>query len=58
MVAENPNFFKDIISILEKDQRYLVLGKGMKEQRRNILLSYIEKMERRGPPPSIHASNN
>ncbi|MEN2497326.1 MAG: transcription elongation regulator [Marteilia pararefringens] len=55
-LEENPGMFTDIIAILEKDQRYLIMNKHMKEERRNLLISHIEKMERLGAPPSIHVS--
>ncbi|MES1902704.1 MAG: transcription elongation regulator [Paramarteilia canceri] len=58
-LEENQNLFKDIISVLEKDKRYLILGKSMKDKRGDILVDYIEKLETNGPVvQSIHTKVN
>ncbi|XP_078586980.1 transcription elongation regulator 1-like isoform X1 [Branchiostoma floridae x Branchiostoma japonicum] len=46
---------KDVEKLLEKDKRYLVLD-CVPEERRKLLMSYIEDLDRRGPPPPPTAS--
>ena len=45
----------DIEEVLSKDRRYLDLD-GFKDERRNILMDFLEEVERRGPPPPPTAS--
>ncbi|KAI8492875.1 transcription elongation regulator [Branchiostoma belcheri] len=46
---------KDVEKLLEKDKRYLVLD-CVPDERRKLLMSYIEDLDRRGPPPPPTAS--
>ena len=45
----------DIEEVLSKDRRYLDLD-GFKDERHNILMDFLEDVERRGPPPPPTAS--
>jgi transcription elongation regulator 1 len=45
----------EIEEVLSKDRRYLDL-EGFKDERTNILMDYLEEVERRGPPPPPTAS--
>lgn len=45
----------DIEEVLSKDRRYLDLD-GFKDERHNILMDFLEEVERRGPPPPPTAS--
>ena len=40
----------DIIDVLSKDKRFLIL-ECIPEDREGILMSYLEDLEKRGPPP-------
>ena len=45
----------EIEEVLSKDRRYLDLD-GFKDERTNILMDFLEEVERRGPPPPPTAS--
>nr|XP_006816425.1 PREDICTED: transcription elongation regulator 1-like [Saccoglossus kowalevskii] len=47
--------YKDIEQILQKDKRYLVLD-SVPEERKKLLLSYIDDLSMKGPPPPPTAS--
>ena len=46
---------RDIIEVLRKDRRYLVLD-SLAEDRSAILMAYMEELDKRGPPPPPTAS--
>ena len=46
---------RDIVDVLRKDRRYLVLD-SLPEDRSSILMAYMEELEKRGPPPPPTAS--
>ncbi|ESO00595.1 hypothetical protein HELRODRAFT_82938, partial [Helobdella robusta] len=50
LATDSTQHLKDIIAILQKDKRYLVLD-TMPEERIEILTSYIEEIANRGPSP-------
>ena len=45
-----------VVVFLQNDQRHLVLD-CVADERRQILLSYIEELERKGQPPPPTASD-
>ncbi|CAI9726451.1 transcription elongation regulator 1-like [Octopus vulgaris] len=55
MIEENEIHLKDIETILQNDRRYLVLD-CIAEDRKKILLSYIDDLDRKGVPPPPTAS--
>ncbi|XP_067313225.1 transcription elongation regulator 1a isoform X2 [Pseudorasbora parva] len=50
LMLESEQHLSDIEKILQKDKRYLVLD-CMSEERHNLLMGYVEELDRRGPPP-------
>ncbi len=46
----------EIEELLSKDRRYIDMGEGLADARVDILMSYMEELERRGPPPPPTAS--
>lgn len=52
---ESDTHLKDIEKILENDKRYLVLD-CIPEDRRKLIITYIEDLDKRGPPPPPTAS--
>ncbi|XP_041371055.1 transcription elongation regulator 1-like [Gigantopelta aegis] len=55
MMEENENFIKDIEKMLQNDKRYLILD-CVADERKKMLIQYIEDLERKGPPPPPTAS--
>uniref|UniRef100_A0A8C9V5R3 Transcription elongation regulator 1 n=1 Tax=Scleropages formosus TaxID=113540 RepID=A0A8C9V5R3_SCLFO len=55
LIQESDQHLKDIEKILQNDKRYLVLD-CVPEERRKLIMSYIEDLDRRGPPPPPTAS--
>jgi transcription elongation regulator 1 len=55
LMRDSDQHIKDIMTILQNDQRHLVLD-CIADERRQILLSYIEDLERKGQPPPPTAS--
>lgn len=47
---ESDQALKDIESTLKKDRRYLQLD-CVKHDRQDMLMAWLEELERRGPPP-------
>lgn len=45
----------EIEELLKKDKRFLDL-EGLQDERKTILYSYFEELEKRGPPPPPTAS--
>ncbi len=45
-----------MLSLLQKDQRYLIL-ECIKNEREDILMDYITDLQRRGPPPPPTATH-
>ncbi|XP_025202962.1 transcription elongation regulator 1-like [Melanaphis sacchari] len=43
-------YFKELVDILSKDKRYLFLD-SIADERLELIVSYIEELEKRGPPP-------
>jgi transcription elongation regulator 1 len=54
-IAENDSHMREIISLLEKDKRYLFL-EDFDENRKQILDEYIDELDKKGPPPPPTAS--
>ncbi|GIX95506.1 transcription elongation regulator 1 [Caerostris extrusa] len=54
-LIEESEHLSDIEKVLENDKRYLVL-QCKEDERTELLMSYIETMERKGPPPPPTAS--
>lgn len=54
-VRENENHMQEIEDILKNDGRYLVLD-HIPEERTQLILNYLEELDRRGPPPPPTAS--
>ncbi|XP_051959947.1 transcription elongation regulator 1-like [Xyrauchen texanus] len=54
-MQESDQHLKDIENILQNDKRYLVL-ECVPEERRKLIMFYIEDLDRRGPPPPPTAS--
>ncbi|KAL3197435.1 hypothetical protein MRX96_053897 [Rhipicephalus microplus] len=44
-----------LLVYVKKDKRYLVLG-CIPDERRKLLMAYVEDLDRRGPPPPPTAS--
>lgn len=55
MIDESDQHLQDIIAVLQNDQRYLILD-CVEDERREILMEYIEELDRKGPPPPPTAS--
>lgn len=55
MVQENESHLKEIEEILKKDKRYLILD-YMPDERTRLLKTYLEELDKRGPPPPPTAS--
>lgn len=56
LTEESDQHLQDIISVLQNDKRYLVLD-CVEDERREILMNYIDELARRGPPPPPTASD-
>uniref|UniRef100_A0A1Y1K130 FF domain-containing protein n=2 Tax=Photinus pyralis TaxID=7054 RepID=A0A1Y1K130_PHOPY len=54
-LRENENHMQEIEDILKNDRRYLVLD-HIPEERTQLILNYLEELDRRGPPPPPTAS--
>ena len=50
LIDESDQHLQDIVAILQNDQRYLILD-CIEDERREILLNYVDDLERKGPPP-------
>ncbi|XP_051945143.1 transcription elongation regulator 1-like isoform X3 [Xyrauchen texanus] len=50
LMQESEQHLSDIENILQKDKRYLLLD-CMSEDRQKLLISYVDELDRRGPPP-------
>ncbi|KAG8237630.1 hypothetical protein J437_LFUL017399 [Ladona fulva] len=55
MVQENEQHMRDIEDILKKDRRYLILD-YIPEERKKLIVTYLEDLDKRGPPPPPTAS--
>lgn len=55
LLQESDQHLKDVEKILQNDKRYLVL-ECVPEERRKLIMFYIEDLDRRGPPPPPTAS--
>ncbi|XP_066573145.1 transcription elongation regulator 1 isoform X2 [Amia ocellicauda] len=55
LIQESDQHLKDTEKILQNDKRYLVLD-CVPEERRKLIMAYIEDLDRRGPPPPPTAS--
>uniref|UniRef100_W5MS97 Transcription elongation regulator 1 n=1 Tax=Lepisosteus oculatus TaxID=7918 RepID=W5MS97_LEPOC len=55
LIQESDQHLKDVEKILQNDKRYLVLD-CVPEERRKLIMAYIEDLDRRGPPPPPTAS--
>ncbi|XP_068572233.1 transcription elongation regulator 1 isoform X9 [Cebidichthys violaceus] len=55
LIQESEQHLKDVEKILQNDKRYLVL-ECVPEERRKLIMFYIEDLDRRGPPPPPTAS--
>ncbi|XP_013778549.1 transcription elongation regulator 1-like [Limulus polyphemus] len=55
MIEESEQHLIDIETVLQKDKRYLILD-SIADERRKLLMAYIEDLDRRGPPPPPTAS--
>ncbi|XP_077597043.1 transcription elongation regulator 1 isoform X2 [Stigmatopora nigra] len=54
-IQESEQHLKDVEKILQNDKRYLVLD-CVPDERRKLIMFYIEDLDRRGPPPPPTAS--
>jgi transcription elongation regulator 1 len=50
MIEESDQHLKDVENVLQNDKRYLVL-ECVKDERKGMLLSHLEDLARKGPPP-------
>ena len=50
LIDESDQHLQDVIAVLQNDQRYLQLD-CVEDERREILMAYVEELERKGPPP-------
>uniref|UniRef100_A0A0K0FL28 Transcription elongation regulator 1 (inferred by orthology to a human protein) n=1 Tax=Strongyloides venezuelensis TaxID=75913 RepID=A0A0K0FL28_STRVS len=57
LAEENEQHLLDILSILEKDNRYLILN-DIPMKREKIFMEYIEKLDKYGPPPPPTSSES
>ncbi|KAF8764236.1 Transcription elongation regulator 1 like protein [Argiope bruennichi] len=55
-LMKTSNHLENIEKALEQDQRYLIL-KCVEKERKEILLSYIDKLHHKGPPPPPTATD-
>ncbi|GAB6025446.1 hypothetical protein CHUAL_011191 [Chamberlinius hualienensis] len=55
LLEESEQHLPDIEKILENDKRYLVLD-CIPDERKKLILTYIEDLDKRGPPPPPTAS--
>ncbi|TNN66448.1 Transcription elongation regulator 1 [Liparis tanakae] len=55
LIQESEQHLKDVEKILQNDKRYLIL-ECVPEERRKLIMFYIEDLDRRGPPPPPTAS--
>jgi transcription elongation regulator 1 len=55
LIDESDQHLQDIIAVLQNDQRYLVLD-HFADERREILMAYVEHLHQKGPPPPPTAS--
>uniref|UniRef100_A0A8C8C1Y1 Transcription elongation regulator 1 n=1 Tax=Oncorhynchus tshawytscha TaxID=74940 RepID=A0A8C8C1Y1_ONCTS len=55
LLQESDQHLKDVEKVLQNDKRYLVLD-CVPDERRKLLMFYIEDLDRRGPPPPPTAS--
>uniref|UniRef100_A0AAY4CT09 Transcription elongation regulator 1 n=1 Tax=Denticeps clupeoides TaxID=299321 RepID=A0AAY4CT09_9TELE len=55
LLFDSDQHLHDIENILQNDKRYLVLN-CVPDERHKLLISYIEDLDRRGPPPPPTAS--
>lgn len=55
LVQENEQHIREIEEILKKDRRYLVLD-YMPDERTKLIVTYLEDLDKRGPPPPPTAS--
>ncbi|CAH0763000.1 unnamed protein product [Bemisia tabaci] len=56
LIRENEAHMQEVEEILKKDRRYLVLD-HLPEERTELVLSYLDELEQRGPPPPPTASD-
>ena len=54
-LIEETDHLRDIEKVLQNDKRYLVL-QCIENERRKLLMSYIDTLARKGPPPPPTAS--
>lgn len=55
MIEDSEQHLQDIVAILQNDKRYLILD-CIEDERRHLLMSYIDDLDRKGPPPPPTAS--
>ena len=55
LIQESDQHLKDVEKILRNDKRYLVLD-CVPEERRQLIVAYVDDLDRRGPPPPPTAS--
>ncbi|XP_056261961.1 transcription elongation regulator 1-like isoform X3 [Pseudoliparis swirei] len=55
LIQESEQHLKDVEKILQNDKRYLIL-ECVPEERKKLIMFYIEDLDRRGPPPPPTAS--
>ncbi|XP_062262350.1 transcription elongation regulator 1 isoform X2 [Platichthys flesus] len=55
LIQESEQHLNDVEKVLQNDKRYLVLD-CVPEERRKLIMFYIEDLDRRGPPPPPTAS--
>ncbi|XP_036381329.1 transcription elongation regulator 1 [Megalops cyprinoides] len=55
LIQESDQHLRDVEKVLQNDKRYLVLD-CVPDERRKLIMSYIEDLDRRGPPPPPTAS--
>ncbi|PRD27664.1 UNVERIFIED_CONTAM: Transcription elongation regulator 1 [Trichonephila clavipes] len=54
-LIEDSSHLNDIVKVLKNDRRFLVLN-CMENERTDLLMAYLEALQRKGPPPSPIAS--
>lgn len=54
-LRENQAHMQEIEDILKNDKRYLVID-HIPQERTQLILNYLEELDRRGPPPPPTAS--
>lgn len=55
LIEESDQHLQEIISLLQNDKRYLNL-EHFEDERREILMAYVDELEKKGPPPPPTAS--